>query len=129
MTIQQLEYLIAVDKHRHFGQAAESCFVTQPTLSAQLSKLERELEVILFDRSKMPFIPTEIGVQIIAQAKRVVSESKVIYELVAQLKGDISGTIKLGIIPTLAPLLITFVCERFFGKIPQREARSTGDGH
>ncbi|KPQ15065.1 MAG: hydrogen peroxide inducible transcriptional regulator OxyR [Algoriphagus marincola HL-49] len=118
MTIQQLEYLIAVDKHRHFGQAAESCFVTQPTLSAQLSKLERELEVILFDRSKMPVIPTEIGVQIIAQAKRVVSESKGIYELVAQLKGDISGTIKLGIIPTLAPYLLHLFVRGFLEKYP-----------
>lgn len=118
MTIQQLEYLIAVDKHRHFGNAAESCFVTQPTLSAQLSKLEKELGVILFDRSKMPVIPTEIGVQIIAQAKKVVSESKGILELVAQLKGDISGTIKLGIIPTLAPYLLHLFIRRFLEKYP-----------
>ena len=75
MTIQQLEYLIAVDKHRHFGHAAESCFVTQPTLSAQLSKLERELGVILFDRSKMPVITSEIGIQVIEHAKKVVPES------------------------------------------------------
>ncbi len=118
MTIQQLEYLIAVDKHRHFGNAAESCFVTQPTLSAQLGKLERGLGVILFDRSKMPVIPTEIGVQIIAQAKRVVSESKGIMELVAQLKGDISGTIKLAIIPTLAPYLLHLFVRRFLEKYP-----------
>lgn len=118
MTIQQLEYLIAVDKHRHFGQAAESCFVTQPTLSAQLSKLERELGVILFDRSKMPVIPTEIGIQIIAQAKRVVSESKGILELVAHLKGDISGVIKLGIIPTLAPYLLHRFVRVFLEKYP-----------
>lgn len=118
MTIQQLEYLIAVDKHRHFGNAADSCFVTQPTLSAQLSKLERELGVILFDRSKMPVIPTEIGVQIIAQAKKVVSESKGILELVAQLKGDISGTIKLGIIPTLAPYLLHLFIRKFLEKYP-----------
>jgi LysR family transcriptional regulator, hydrogen peroxide-inducible genes activator len=118
MTIQQLEYLIAVDKHRHFGHAAESCFVTQPTLSAQLGKLEKELGVILFDRSKMPVIPTEIGVQIIAQAKKVVSESKGIMELVAQLKGDISGTIKLAIIPTLAPYLLHLFIRRFLEKYP-----------
>ncbi|NVK50142.1 MAG: LysR family transcriptional regulator [Cyclobacteriaceae bacterium] len=118
MTIQQLEYLIAVDKHRHFGHAAESCFVTQPTLSAQLSKLERELGVILFDRSKMPVIPTEIGVQVIEHAKKVVSESKGIYELVAQLKGDISGTIKLGIIPTLAPYLLHLFVRGFLEKYP-----------
>lgn len=70
MTIQQLEYLLAVDKFRHFGHAADSCHVTQPTLSAQLSKLEKELDLILFDRSKMPVIPTEVGVQVIEQAKR-----------------------------------------------------------
>ncbi|MDF2156574.1 hydrogen peroxide-inducible genes activator [Algoriphagus sp. CAU 1675] len=118
MTIQQLEYLIAVDKYRHFGHAAESCFVTQPTLSAQLSKLEKELGVILFDRSKMPVIPTEIGVQVISQAKRVVSESKGIFELVAQLKGDISGTIKLGIIPTLAPYLLHLFIRKFLENYP-----------
>jgi len=119
MTIQQLEYLIAVDKHRHFGNAAESCFVTQPTLSAQLGKLERDLGVILFDRSKMPVIPTEIGVQIIAQAKRVLSESKGIFELVAHLKGDISGVVKLGIIPTLAPYLLHLFIRNFVEKYPK----------
>lgn len=118
MTIQQLEYIIAVDKYRHFGQAAESCFVTQPTLSAQVSKLEKELEVILFDRSKMPVIPTEIGAQIITQAKKVVSESKGIFELVSQLKGDISGVIKLGIIPTLAPYLLHRFIKSFLEKYP-----------
>jgi LysR family hydrogen peroxide-inducible transcriptional activator len=118
MTIQQLEYLIAVDKHRHFGQAAESCFVTQPTLSAQLGKLEKELGVILFDRSKMPVIPTELGVTVIAQAKKVVSESKGIFEIVAQLKGDISGTIKLGILPTLAPYLLHLFIRKFLETYP-----------
>jgi LysR family hydrogen peroxide-inducible transcriptional activator len=118
MTIQQLEYLIAVDKHRHFGHAAESCFVTQPTLSAQLSKLERDLGVILFDRSKMPVIPTEMGVQVIEQAKKVVSESKGIFELVAHLKGDISGVIKLGIIPTLAPYLLHLFIRKFLENYP-----------
>ncbi|MEP0711993.1 hydrogen peroxide-inducible genes activator [Algoriphagus sp.] len=118
MTIQQLEYLIAVDKHRHFGQAAESCFVTQPTLSAQLSKLERDLGVILFDRSKMPVIPTEMGTLVIEQAKKVVSESKGILELIAQMKGDISGVIKLGIIPTLAPYLLHLFIRKFLEKYP-----------
>lgn len=118
MTIQQLEYIIAVDKHRHFGNAAESCFVTQPTLSAQISKLEKELDIILFDRSKMPVIPTEIGVQVIGQAKRVVSESKGIYELLSQLKGDVSGVIKLGIIPTLAPYLLHRFIKGFLEKYP-----------
>jgi LysR family hydrogen peroxide-inducible transcriptional activator len=65
MTIQQLEYILAVNKHRHFGHAAEACFVTQPTLSAQVNKLERELDVLIFDRSKMPVISTEIGFKLI----------------------------------------------------------------
>ncbi|QDH78427.1 hydrogen peroxide-inducible genes activator [Echinicola soli] len=118
MTIQQLEYVLAVDKHRHFGQAAEACFVTQPTLSAQIHKLERELDVVIFDRSKMPVIPTEIGQQLIEQAKRVVSESKGIYEMISQLKGNISGVIKLGIIPTLAPYLLHLFIRNFLEKYP-----------
>lgn len=118
MTIQQLEYLLAVDKHRHFGHAADSCHVTQPTLSAQLSKLEKELGLVLFDRSKMPVIPTEIGVQVIAQAKKVVSESRGVYELVSQMKGDVSGTISIGIIPTLAPYLLHLFVRSFLEKYP-----------
>lgn len=118
MTIQQLEYVLAVDKHRHFGHAAEACFVTQPTLSAQIHKLEGELDVVIFDRSKMPVIPTEIGSQLIEQAKKVVSESKGIYELIAQLKGNISGVIKLGIIPTLAPYLLHLFIRNFIEKYP-----------
>lgn len=119
MTIQQLEYVIAVDKFRHFGQAAESCFVTQPTLSAQIGKLERELEVVLFDRSKMPVITTELGAQIIEQAKKVVAESRGVFELVAQMKGDISGIVKIGIIPTLAPYLLHRFIKGFLEKYPQ----------
>lgn len=118
MTIQQLEYIIAVDKHRHFGHAAESCFVTQPTLSAQVNKLEIELGVILFDRSKMPVIPTEVGSTIIDQAKKVTSHSKGIFELVSQLKGDVSGVIKIGIIPTLAPYLLHRFIRVFLEKYP-----------
>jgi len=118
MTIQQLEYIIAVDKFRHFGHAADSCFVTQPTLSAQISKLERELEIIIFDRSKMPVIPTELGTAVLAQAKKVVIESKGIYELISSLKGEVSGVIKLGIIPTLAPYLLPLFIRRFLENYP-----------
>lgn len=119
MTIQQLEYILAIDRHRHFGHAAEACFVTQPTLSAQVNKLERELDVLIFDRSKMPVIPTEIGVQLIEQAKRVVSESKSIYETIAQLKGNIGGMVKVGIIPTLAPYLLHLFIGNFLEKYPK----------
>ncbi|MDO6438004.1 hydrogen peroxide-inducible genes activator [Cyclobacterium sp. 1_MG-2023] len=118
MTIQQLEYILAVEKFRHFGQAADACFVTQPTLSAQISKLERELDILLFDRSKMPVIPTELGEKVILQAKRVVLESKGILELVAEMKGEIGGTIKVGIIPTLAPNLLPLFIGNFIDKYP-----------
>ncbi|HSJ66035.1 MAG TPA: hydrogen peroxide-inducible genes activator [Anditalea sp.] len=118
MTIQQLEYIIAVDKFRHFGHAADACFVTQPTLSAQISKLERELEIIIFDRSKMPVIPTELGAAVLAQAKKVVIESKGIYELISSLKGEVNGVIKLGIIPTLAPYLLPLFIRRFLENYP-----------
>lgn len=118
MTIQQLEYILAIDKYRHFGHAAEACFVTQPTLSAQVNKLEKELDVLIFDRSKMPVIPTEIGIQLIEQAKRVVAESKGIYETIAQLKGNIGGMIKIGVIPTLAPYLLHLFVGNFLEKYP-----------
>jgi LysR family hydrogen peroxide-inducible transcriptional activator len=71
MTITQLEYVLAVDKYRHFGKAAKACNVTQPTLSMQLQKAEEELGVVLFDRSKNPILPTEEGTQIITQARLV----------------------------------------------------------
>jgi LysR family hydrogen peroxide-inducible transcriptional activator len=119
MTIQQLEYILAIDKYRHFGHAAEACFVTQPTLSAQVNKLEKELDVLIFDRSKMPVIPTEIGIQLIEQAKRVVAESKGIYEMIAELKGNIGGMIKIGIIPTLAPYLLHLFVGNFLEKYPK----------
>ena len=119
MTIQQLEYILAIDKYRHFGHAAEACFVTQPTLSAQVNKLEKELDVLIFDRSKMPVIPTEIGVQLIGQAKRVVAESKGIYETIAQLKGNIGGMIKIGVIPTIAPYLLHLFVGNFLEKYPK----------
>ncbi|KEO73183.1 hydrogen peroxide-inducible genes activator [Anditalea andensis] len=118
MTIQQLEYILAVDKFRHFGHAADACFVTQPTLSAQVSKLEKELEILIFDRSKMPVIPTELGAAVLSQAKKVVNESKGIYELISTLKGEVSGVIKLGIIPTLAPYLLPLFVRRFLESYP-----------
>ena len=76
MTLVQLEYIIALDNYRHFAIAAEKCFVTQPTLSMQIQKLEDTLGVILFDRSKHPIAPTEIGVQILEQARKIIAESK-----------------------------------------------------
>ena len=106
MNIQQLEYIIAVDNHRHFAKAAEASFVTQPTLSMMIQKLEDELGVKIFDRSQLPVQPTEIGVLIINQARVIVSQVKQIKEIIQEEKGIIQGTFRIGIIPTIAPYLL-----------------------
>lgn len=106
MNIQQLEYIIAVDNHRHFAKAAESSFVTQPTLSMMIQKLEDELGVKIFDRSQLPVQPTTIGIQIINQARVIVSQVKQIKEIIQEEKGIVQGVFKLGIIPTIAPYLL-----------------------
>ncbi|MBD1396689.1 LysR family transcriptional regulator [Pontibacter sp. JH31] len=119
MTLVQLEYLLAVDTHRHFATAAEHCFVTQPTLSMQLQKLEEELGVQLFDRSRVPVRPTELGKEVIAQARIVVAESKKIGEIVQNQRKELSGELRIGIIPTLAPYLIPLFVTSFMEKYPE----------
>jgi len=119
MTLVQLEYLVAVDTYRHFATAAENCFVTQPTLSMQLQKLEEELGVQLFDRSRVPVRPTEIGKGIIAQARVILAESKKIQELVQNQKKELSGELRIGVIPTLAPYLMPLFITSFLEKYPQ----------
>lgn len=106
MNIQQLEYIIAVDNHRHFAKAAEASFVTQPTLSMMIQKLEDELGVKIFDRSQLPVQPTAIGTQIINQARVIVSQVKQIKEIIQEEKGIMQGVFKLGIIPTISPYLL-----------------------
>jgi len=118
MTLVQLEYLVALDTHRNFVQAAEKCFVTQPTLSMQIQKLEEQLGVILFDRSKQPVVPTAIGSEIIEQARIILNESGKLTEIISERKGDISGELKLGIIPTIAPYLLPQVIVNFMSKYP-----------
>lgn len=106
MNIQQLEYIIAVDNHRHFAKAAEASFVTQPTLSMMIQKLEDELDVKIFDRSQLPVQPTPIGVHIINQARVIISQVKQIKEIIQEEKGIVQGVFRLGIIPTIAPYLL-----------------------
>lgn len=106
MTLTQLEYIVALDTHRHFVLASESCFVTQPTLSMQIQKLEDELGIKIFDRTKQPVIPTEVGASIIAQARTVLREAKVIQQLINEQKNTLTGELRIGIIPTLAPYLL-----------------------
>lgn len=118
MTLVQLEYIIAVDTYRSFGIAAEKCFVTQPTMSMQVQKLEDDLGVKLFDRSRQPVIPTEIGTEIIEQARIILKESKKIKELINNRKGGIEGELRIGIIPTIAPYLMPKVLSAFMDKYP-----------
>ncbi len=118
MTLQQLEYILAVDEHRHFAKAARQCHVTQPTLSTMIQKLEEELDIRIFDRSKKPVIPTEEGKALIEQARRVVGEARRLIDLSAELKGELKGTLELGIIPTVAPYLLPSFLPRFMADYP-----------
>jgi len=118
ITLTQLSYIAAVAQFRNFGKAAKSCFVSQPTLSMQIQKLEEELEVTLFDRSKKPVEPTAIGKKIIEQTQVVLQEALRIEELIKAEKGEISGSFTLGIIPTLAPYLLPLFLEKFTTKYP-----------
>ena len=106
MNIQQLEYIIAVDTYRHFSKAAEASFVTQPTLSMMIQKLEDELGVKIFDRSQLPVQPTEIGKRIIEQARVAVAQVNQIKEIILEEKGVVKGVFRLGIIPTVSPYLL-----------------------
>ncbi|TCC93880.1 hydrogen peroxide-inducible genes activator [Pedobacter frigiditerrae] len=118
MTLVQLEYIVAVDTYRSFVSAADKCFVTQPTLSMQVQKLEEFLNVKIFDRSKQPIVPTEIGAQIIAQARIVLQENKKIKEIISSQQQDVIGELKIGIIPTIAPYLLPKVIASMLEKYP-----------
>lgn len=118
MTFTQLEYIVAVDNARHFARAAAQCFVSQPTLSMQIQKLEEELGIKIFDRSKQPVLPTEAGAAIINQARNIIVETKAINEIVQVQKGILAGRLALGIIPTLAPYLLPLFVASFTKKYP-----------
>lgn len=119
ITLQQLEYIVAVDTYRHYVTAAEKSFVTQPTLSMQVKKLEEQLGVVLFDRSKQPIVPTEVGAQIITQARETLNQGKKIYEIVKNYQGKVRGELTIGIIPTLAPYLVPLFVGTFLKKYPE----------
>jgi len=119
MTFTQLEYIIAVDTYRHFAEAASHCYVTQPTLSMQIQKLEEELSVKIFDRSKQPVLPTEPGSEIIEQARKIIGERDTLTEMIEAKKGIVNGELKLGIIPTLAPYLLPLFIPSFAKKYPK----------
>jgi len=119
MTLIQLEYIIALDTFRHFAEAAEHCHVTQPTLSMQIHKLEQELGTRIFDRSKQPVIPTDSGKEILVQARKILAEYDVMLNLIQEKKGILTGELKVGIIPTLAPYLLPLFVQSFTKKYPK----------
>ncbi|HEX9957720.1 MAG TPA: LysR substrate-binding domain-containing protein [Fibrella sp.] len=118
MTLTQLDYIVAIDTHRHFATAAEHCHVTQPTLSMQIQKLEDELGVLLFDRSKHPVVPTETGQVIVAQAREVLQASRRIPELAKESRDEVGGELRVGVIPTLAPYLLPYFIGAFMTRYP-----------
>ena len=119
MTLTQLEYILAVNKFRHFGKAARSCFVTQPTLSMQLQKLEDELGVVIFDRSKSPILATSEGERIIDQARVIIREEKRLLDLVQQSKDELAGEFRLAVIPTLSTYILPLFLQDFIEKHPK----------
>ncbi len=118
MNLQQLEYVLAVERHRHFAKAAAACHVTQPTLSMMVQKLEIELDVKIFDRSKQPVVPTPTGELMIEQARKILLEVTRMHDLLRQQKDSLTGELRVGIIPTLAPYLLHRFINRFLEKHP-----------
>ncbi|MEC5394748.1 hydrogen peroxide-inducible genes activator [Bergeyella sp. RCAD1439] len=106
MNIQQLEYLIAVDKYKHFGKAAQACFITQPTLSAMIQKFEDELDVKIFDRTTHPIRTTDVGHQIIEQARKVIDAVNELRNKADLLNNVLGGKLNLGIIPTVSTFIL-----------------------
>jgi LysR family hydrogen peroxide-inducible transcriptional activator len=118
-TLTQLEYVVAVDKHRHFGKASEACHISQPTLSMQIQKLEEELSITLFDRDKKPIMPTSHGKKFIEQAKLILQDYEKLIHIGKNSENEISGDFRMGIIPTLAPYLIPLFIKAFSEKFPR----------
>ena len=123
MTLQQLEYILAVNQFRHFAKAAEYCRVTQPTLSAMIQKLEEELDTKIFDRSQQPVCPTPIGIHIIEQAQNILVQTNRIKNIIEEEKHSLTGAFKLGILPTVAPYLLPRFFPQLMKKYPGLDIR------
>ncbi len=118
MTIQQLEYIVALDDHRNFVKAAESCLVTQPTLTMQVKKLEDEAGVKLFNRNKKPLTPTVAGEQFLLKARQILRDVNDLKQLINDETECIEGTFRIGIIPTLAPYILPLFLYEFVNDHP-----------
>ncbi|PRC93646.1 LysR substrate-binding domain-containing protein [Solimicrobium silvestre] len=119
MTLTELKYIVAVARHRHFGHAAEACFVAQPTLSVAIKKLEDELGVILFERGGSEITTTPIGAQIVAQAERVLEQTAAIKEIAKQNNDPLAGVFRLGVIYTIGPYLLPTLVKGMIAHAPQ----------
>ncbi|MCA9876696.1 MAG: LysR family transcriptional regulator, partial [Thermomicrobiales bacterium] len=105
MTLTELRYIVAVARHRHFGKAAEACFVSQPTLSVAIKKLEEELQIQIFERGGSEIGITPIGQSVVEQAQRVLEEASAIREIAQQGKDPLAGPLRVGVIYTIGPYL------------------------
>ncbi|WP_028121029.1 hydrogen peroxide-inducible genes activator [Epilithonimonas tenax] len=121
MNIQQLEYLIAVDKYKHFGKAAQACFITQPTLSAMIQKFEDELDVKIFDRTTHPIRTTDAGAELIKEAQKVIDSVMELRNKANFLNNILAGKLNLGIIPTVSTYVLPNEIFSFLNKNPQIE--------
>ncbi|MDT0632778.1 LysR substrate-binding domain-containing protein [Rubrivirga litoralis] len=121
MTLLQLAYAVALDRHGHFGRAAEACHVTQPALSAGVQALEAGLGAVLFDRSAHPIVPTELGRAVVAQARHVLAEAERLEDLVSEATGELAGELRVGVLSTLAPYLVPLVIAPFARRYPDVE--------
>ncbi len=118
-SLTQLEYIVAVEKVRHFGKAADLCHVTQPTLSMQIQKVEEEIGYPLFDRIKKPVVPTAKGLRFIQQAKVLLREHHKLMDMSRNQSGELSGDFKLGVIPTIAPYVLPLFIATFSREFPK----------
>jgi len=125
VTFQQLQYVIAVDETGSFTAAAAECHVTQPTLSAQVKKLEQEWGTALFDRSSHPVQPTPMGQRVVAEARAALDRLRALNEAVRLDRSDLGGTLEIGIIPTLAPYLLPRVLSTVQTRLPRVNLRVT----
>lgn len=119
MTLTELKYIVAVSRHKHFGHAAEACFVAQPTLSVAIKKLEDELGVVIFERGGTEISVTPLGMQIVAQAERVLEQTAAIREIAKQNKDPLAGPFRLGVIYTIGPYLLPQLVKTMIERVPQ----------
>ncbi len=121
MNLQDLRYLVAVADHRHFGRAAEACFVSQPTLSTQIKKLERELGVELIERNPRHILLTTVGEAVVERARVVLRESDAIHDVARRASDPEAGSLRIGLFPTLAPYLLPHVVPALHERFPKLE--------